>query len=135
MTKIKSECPHCKYITSSNKTIVDGAIKRNGSFNVQCYTCKMNYLIKLTNDEYKTSFRKIHMATEFIPIKTLKQIKREYETINDKLKNLQVRIDNLHSIIHNEYSELIPDIHGERLEFPILEVEIEKIDNLIHFLD
>jgi len=135
MTKLKSECPNCKYTTSSNKTIVDGAIKRNRTFNVQCYNCKKNYIIKLVNNEYKTVKRKIHMATEFIPIKTLKQIKREYETINDKLKNLQTRIDNLHSILSHEYTELIPDIHGEGLEFPILEVEIEKIDNLIHFLD
>jgi len=75
------------------------------------------------------------MATEFIPIKTLKQIKREYMIINEKLTKLQERITNLHSIIHNEHLELIPEMHIENIEFPILEVEIEKIDNLIHFLD
>lgn len=75
------------------------------------------------------------MSTEFIPIKSLKQIKREYITIKEKLEKLQERIDNLHSIIHSEHLELIVEMHIENIEFPILEVEIEKIDNLIHFLD
>lgn len=135
MTKIKSECPHCKYITSSNKAVVDGSIKRNSNFCVKCHNCNKNYTIRFIEGEYQVKKVKEKMATEFIPIKTLKQIKREYEIINDKLKNLQTRIDNLHSILSHEYTELIPDIHGEGLEFPILEVEIEKIDNLIHFLD
>lgn len=134
MTKIKSECPNCKYITSSNKVNVDYSIKNNYNFCVKCYNCKKNYTIIMVENEYKVKKRKIHMKTEFIPIKTLKQIKREYEIINNKLENLQTRIDNLYSILDTDHSDLMNDINAEELELPDLTEEIDKIFNLIHFL-